>query len=310
MKTSDPKGASEKPSALKKPHWSASRFMLFEQCPRLYKERYIDGVTSPPSLAMLFGHTVHTALEAMHQGHRGTRPVLFEHEDDEDRYGVGRAVYQAGFQALEAQLEAAGNGAIAPASLYLEGLKMLDQVAGLRLNDDGLSEPERWFVLPTTDTLGMPTVGAVDLWSPPWSRHGPTVWDFKTTVGSWSAERANRERWQPMLYARAFERAYGVVPTFRYLVLSRLGDAPASFDRSWSPKDWIADLRDLQFHAEEIAERVRSADFACTRGHGTCLECGKPYGHDHVCPEGSRPIKAKLVRKHGQTWVQPAFDLA
>lgn len=298
----------DRPSALKKPHWSASRFMLFEQCPRLYKERYIDGVASPPSLAMLFGKTVHTALEAMHQGHRGTRPMLFEHEDDGDRYAVARPVYTAGFDDMSTQL--APLGVVAPASLYLEGLRMLEQVAGLRLNADGISEAERWFVLPTIGMLGMPTVGAVDLWSPPWSQNGPVVFDFKTTIGSWSAERAQKERWQPVLYARAYQRAYGVVPTFRYIVLSRTGDAPASFDRSWSKREWDAELSSLAFHAEEIAEAVAARNFACERGHGRCLECGKPYGHHHVCEDASRSAKIKLVRKHGQTWAQPALDLA
>jgi hypothetical protein len=287
--------------------------MLFEQCPRLYKDRYIDGIETEPSLAMLFGSAVHTALEALHQGHRQTRRAADAADGhlgpslsrDRSGYASARAVYAEQFDAMNARLEEIG--LMAPASLYAEGLTMLNLVEDMRLNVDGRSEPERWFTLPTQSLWGMPTVGAVDLWSPPWSTHGAVVWDFKTTVGSWGPERAQRERWQPMLYAWAYKRAYDVIPTFRYVVLSRTGVEPRSFDRHWSPSEWREDFSALHFHAEEIAERVAQANFDCTRGHGTCLECGAPYGHDHVCADGSRPMKIKLVHKHGQTWVQPAL---
>lgn len=301
--------------------------MLFEQCPRLYKDRYIDGLTQAPSLAMLFGQTVHTALEAMHQGHRGTRPILPGQDEDsgpDGRYATARSVYDAQFDGMSEALRP--TGAIAPASLYTEGLRMLDQVAELRLNADGLSEPEHWFSLPTGGQVayesaadrnpngmawGLPTVGAVDLWSPPWSQHGPVVFDFKTTVGAWTAERVQKERWQPMLYSWAYRRAYDVIPTFKYVVLNRMTGTLEMFDRGWwTKREWNDDLAQLQFYAREIAVAVTEGRFSCNRGHGTCLECGKPYGHDHVCAEGSRPSKIKLAKRPGQTWVQPAFDLA
>jgi len=175
--------------------------------------------------------------------------------------------------------------------LYLEGLRMIDQVAGLRLNADGKSKAERWITIPTEwGGLGWPVVGAVDLWSPPWAKFGPVVWDFKTTVGSWSAKRAEQERWQPLLYTWAYVRAFDIVPTFRYLVLSRTTGEVEFFDRVWSSRRaWDDDLNDLEFHAEEIAEAVAEGNFECSRGHGNCLECGESYGHDHVCRSPKRP---------------------
>jgi hypothetical protein len=294
---------------LKAPHWSASRFMLFEQCPRLYRDRYVDGVATEPSLAMLFGHSVHTALEALHQGHRGVCLDAYGAEGHErGAYREARTVYTERFDAMTESLR--DLGLVAPASLYVEGLKMINLVEELALNSDARSEPEHWFTLPTESTWGLPTIGAVDLWSPPWSKHGPVVWDFKTTVGSWGPERAVKERWQPMLYAWAYKRAFAVLPTFRYLVLSRVSGNAEAFDRTWSPREWKQDFSQLHFHAEEIAEAVAQGRFDCERGHGTCLECGAAYGHDHVCADASRPIRAKIVKHRGQTWVQPALDLA
>ena len=329
-------GRQEMPEALRTAeHWSASRFMLYEMCPRAYRARYIDGIASPPSLAMLFGKSLHVALEVMHQGHRGSCLPTFDVDRlrrtaanggdavprcgcaaaacDEDHYTLGKAVFAEQFVELNAQL--AEIGAVAPPTLYSDGLRMLDQVAALALNRDGFSSAERWFTLPTREDWGWPTIGAIDLWSPPWSMHGPTVWDFKTTLGAWGPDRVLKETWQPMLYAWAYQRAYGVLPTFKYLVLSRVDGAYAILERSWTSAQWAADMARLEFRAEDIATRVRDGDFDCSRGHGTCLECGRPYGHDHVCAEGSRPAKIKLRGTRSRTaaavagWEQSPLDM-
>jgi hypothetical protein len=276
--------------------------MLFEQCPRAYEDRYVHGIATEPSLAMLFGHTVHTALEVLLQGHGGSCLTADCGEDHSPQDGshldAARSVYWRNFDSMRAIL--AADGVEASGLLYLEGLRMIDQVNAMNLNADGRSAPERRFAIPTewgtegTDCYAWPVVGAIDLWSPPDSIHGPVIWDFKTTVGSWSEARAQRERWQPLLYAWAYVREHGVLPTFRYLVLNRANGEVNTFDRTWSRKrDLRRDLDDLSFAAEEIAEAVARSDYSCTRAHGACLECGESYGHDHVCRTPARP-KLKL----------------
>jgi len=264
--------------------------MLFEQCPHQYRQRYVEGLASPPSLAMLFGHTVHTALEVLHQGHRGSCPANASVHTD--HYECARGAYYREFEVMRARL--AEEGVTAGGELYMEGLRMIDQVAAMALNGDGRSRAERWFTIPTEwGGLDWPVVGAVDLWCPPWSRFGAVVWDFKTTIGSWSETRALKERWQPLLYSWAYLRAFDVLPTFRYLVLNRTSGAVDFFDRVWdSRSDFEHDLADLEFAAEEIAEAVAQGNFECTRGHGTCLECGERFGHDHVC---ATPKRHKLT---------------
>lgn len=295
--------------------------MLFEQCPQLYKDRYVDGIATDPSLPMLFGSAVHIALEAMHQGHRG---VCLTPDGGEDHYKIGRAVYTEQFDLMAARLAELPQPVMATASLYNEGLRMLDLVSNMKLNADQQSEPERWFTLPTgaratpsssSYDWGMPTIGAVDLWSPPWSQHGAVIFDFKTTLGSWSQARAEKEMWQPMLYTWAYRRAYDVIPTFRYVVLSRSNGTVQVFDRTWAnQRTWNDDLAGLLFRADAIAEAVQNGNFACTKAHGSCLECGRSYGHHHVCQDGARPNKIKLQRGReaptAPTWVQPALNLA
>jgi len=273
-------------------HWSASRFMLFEQCPRAYEDRYVHGLATEPSLAMLFGHTVHTALEVLLQGHGGSCLTADCGEDhspqDTSHLDAARSMYWRNFDSMRAIL--AADGVEASGMLYLEGLRMIDQVDAMGLNADGRSSPERRFAIPTEwGGLDWPVVGAIDLWSPPDSQHGPVIWDFKTTVGSWSQTRAEKEKWQPLLYAWAYVREHGVLPTFRYLVLNRANGEVDVFDRVWRRKrDLRKDLDDLSFTAEEIAECVAAGQYDCSRGHGTCLECGDSYGHDHVCKSPKR----------------------
>jgi len=276
-------------------HWSASRFMLFEQCPRAFEDRYINGLASEPSLAMLFGHSVHTALEALHQGHRGVcrngcadGHLASGASLANARLEEARSRYFREFDSMRARL--AEVDVTVDGTLYLEGLRMIDQVNYLGLNRDGESRSERRITIPTSwGGLDWPVVGAVDLWSPPWSQHGAVVWDFKTTVGSWSETRAGKETWQPLLYSWAYVRAYDVIPTFRYLVLSRTTGELNTFDRRWrSRREFDRDLESLSFAAEEIAEAVAEGRYDCTRGHGTCLECGAPFGHGHVCATPKR----------------------
>jgi hypothetical protein len=261
--------------------------MLFEQCPRAYQDRYVHGLATEPSLAMLFGHTVHTALEALHQGHRGVCP---DHPfGATDHLECARSAYFREFESMRSIL--AAENITVDGLLYLEGLRMIDQVDYLKLNGDGRSRSERRISIPTAwGGLDWPVVGAVDLWSPPWSKHGAVVWDFKTTVGTWSQLRADKERWQPLLYTWAYVRAFDILPTFRYLVLNRMTGAVDTFDRAWSSKRAFSrDLEELEFVAEEIADAIAAGDFACGRKHGTCLECGEPYTHDHVCRTPKRP---------------------
>jgi hypothetical protein len=276
--------------------------MLFEQCPRAYQDRYVHGLATEPSLAMLFGHAVHTALEVLLQGQGGVCPV--EPAAHADHVECARSRYWQEFDTLRGIL--ARDGIEATGLLYLEGLRMVDQVAALGLNADSKSRSERRIKIPTQWAgMGWPVVGAVDLWSPPWSQHGAVVWDFKTTIGSWSQTRAEKERWQPMLYSWAYVRAFGVVPTFRYLVLNRATGTVETFDRAWmSRREFDTDLKDLHVHAEEIAEMVAAGNFDCSRGHGYCLECGDRFGHDHECKTPKRAT-VKLSGRSGLLLTQP-----
>src|SRR5262245_13618670 len=131
------------------PHWSATRFMLYEQCPLLFKERYVDGVAIVPTEAMAFGSAVHLGLEAHYNGGDGIRAF---------RAAWKQSVLELG------QVDR---------SLTAMGMTLIDEVVDLGLQ--GI--PECGFSIDTNDELGAPVIGAADLWDP----SSNTIFDFKTT---------------------------------------------------------------------------------------------------------------------------------
>src|SRR4051812_48069204 len=66
-----------KPKPFPCEHWSASRFMCWEQCPAEFYARYIAGAREPATEAMLFGTAVHRGLEAHYLGESAV--AMFRH---------------------------------------------------------------------------------------------------------------------------------------------------------------------------------------------------------------------------------------
>ena len=65
-------------SAHHTPYLSPSRFSLFDQCPSLYKRRYVDRVFDPPTIDMEYGQAIHAGLDAQFKGHDGELVFLRE----------------------------------------------------------------------------------------------------------------------------------------------------------------------------------------------------------------------------------------
>jgi hypothetical protein len=243
------------------PHWSATRFMLYEQCPLLFKERYVDGVAVAPTEAMCFGSAVHLGLEAHYQGQDGER------------------AFRAAWKQYTKELGTVDR------SLTATGLNLLDQVFALELN----GTPERGFSLDTNADLGAPIVGAVDLWDE--AHH--VIYDFKTTVGAWSQLRAQKEVWQPCLYSHAFWTETDVWPSFEYIVLNRATGALSRFRREWTEQEFLEQMGAAWDRMRLIANNVAADRLTCNGQHGYCPECGDRWQHDHVCGPSTDRVRLK-----------------
>lgn len=232
------------------PHWSATRFMTFDVCPGEFKQRYIDGVAFEVTEATAFGTAVHLALEAHYQG-------------NQDHELVFRRAWKEQTREMRVHRDLIGMG-----------LGLLDKAIALGL--EGI--PERPFSLDTPE-IGAPTVGAVDLWG------NNVVYDFKTTRGKWSQDRAQAEVWQPCLYTWAYWDQTGRWPDFEYIVMNRVTGQLDRFRRRWSDEEWLHQMDFAWRRMLEISSAVAQGDLQCHGKHGFCPECGDRWNHDHACDE-------------------------
>ncbi len=247
------------------PHWSATKFMLYDQCPGEFRSRYVDGVALEPSEALSFGKAMHMGLEAHYQGLDG------EH------------AFRAAWKAESSLL--ADQSVRVTRSLTGMGLDLLDKVFALELH----GTPEYGFSLDTNGDLGAPIIGALDLWD----AEANTIYDFKTTRGVWSQERAQAEVWQPLLYSYAmWDRHSGHLPSFEYVVLNRVTGGLSRFRREWTPAEWLEQMNAAWTRMCAISVAVAQDRLECHGKHGFCPECGDRWAHDHLCDEShSRRIR-------------------
>jgi len=244
------------------PHWSATKFMLYDTCPGEFRQRYVDEVPLEPTEALEFGKAIHQGLESHYNGQDGERAF--------------RAAWKVAQQDL--------HGRVSP-SLTAMGMDLLDKVIALDLH----GVPERGFSLDTNVDLGAPIIGALDLWD----AESNTVFDFKTTRGAWSQQRAQTEVWQPFLYTWAIWDETGQWPAFEYVVCNRATGRVDRYRREWTAEQWLERMNVLWLRMCAISVAVANDQLECHGNHGFCPECGDRWSHDHVCDHASA-LKVRL----------------
>jgi PD-(D/E)XK nuclease superfamily len=246
-------------------HWSASRFMAWDTCPVFFKDRYVDGLAQPKSEAMLFGSAVHLGLAYQFMDGGG--------DDAADR------VLKIALREYSLRPE------------YLAvGLTLLDEVRKLGLK----GHPELPFTLKTDLWWGANTIGFIDLVDPDLG----IVYDFKTTIGNWGQERADRDVWQPTLYRWGAQEVFDYPSDdesfrFQYVVLNR---RTLSVDVLEPQRNWANDWNQCMTAGTFIAKMVGDNAFPCIGSHGKCLECGEVWDHGHVCDLSVLPPRIHLGR--------------
>jgi hypothetical protein len=234
------------------PYWSPSKFACWDQCPQEFYRRYVLREPMQPTEAMHFGTAVHRGLEAHFRG-----------ED-------GELAFRRAWRTLSDELNAAG--IVVDSKLAKTGLELVEKVTELGLS----GEPERKIWVRTDSYLNAPLLGYVDLWCP--DTH--TIIDFKTTMGAWSAQRAEKEVWQPCLYSWVYYQETGVFPCFEYIVLNRVTGALSRFTTQRTGEQIMGALS----RAREIAVSIEKEQFECRcRTGADCPECGAQWEHGHQC---------------------------
>ena len=214
------------------PHWSASKFTCYDDCPAEFYQRYVLHEPMDIDPPMQFGTAVHKGLEVHFRG------------------ADGDLAFRRTWRESIPNLRAAGY--VVPNSLVEVGLCMIERVAALGIS----GEPERKIWIRTDAYLGAPLLGYVDLWS----AETNTIYDFKTTLGAWGEARAEREVWQPCLYSYAYWIETEILPAFEYIVLNRSTGELQRF-RTQRTHEQISDMLT---RARQIAVSVAAEDWTCT----------------------------------------------
>lgn len=215
------------------PWWSPSKFSCWEQCPQEFYRRYVLHEPIQPNAPMSFGTAIHKGLEAYYRG------------------ADGDLAFRRSWRDQSIELRAAG---VNVPDLSGVGLDMIERVVELGIS----GEPERKIWVRSEAYLNAPVLGYVDLWS----SETNTIYDFKTTLGSWSAERAEREQWQPCLYSWAYWLETETLPVFEYIVLNRGTGELKRFKTQKSHQQ----ISDTLARAREIAVAVEREEWGCTCG--------------------------------------------
>lgn len=216
------------------PWWSPSKFMAWDECPQEFHRRYILAEPIEPNVPMWFGTAVHKGLEEHYRG------------------GDGELAFRRKWRECTAQLTSTGKRI--PSDLFDVGMTLIERVAALGLS--GIPERKVW--VRSDAYLTAPVLGYVDLWS----QETHTIFDFKTTLGSWSEKRAEREMWQPCIYSWAYWLETETLPEFEYIVLNR---STAGVQR-FRTKRTHEQIMDCLSRAREIATAITSEQWDCTCG--------------------------------------------
>lgn len=214
------------------PYLSASRFSLYDQCPALYKRRYVDRIFDPPTIDMEYGQAIHTGLDAH-----------FKHQDGELTF----------LRDLKQRLESLITRGADPADwLAPQGLKLIADVA--RLDWHGDSEQQLIWI---AAGFKVPIRGVIDLWSPDQSR----VVDWKTTRQPWSETTAEKYQWQRAIYTQAMVEKHHQLVTFNFVPLGAYpGGRLQIVDATPSPTEVFLILE----KARAIAAHIEAEHWTCT----------------------------------------------
>lgn len=218
------------PSIHPNPYLSASRLGTYDRCPELYRQRYVERLPQGPSFERDFGTAVHRGIEASYRG-----------LDYEMAFLLAWRV---------AQKECRAAGITVPAWLTDRGLELIEAARSLGIP----GEPEQRISLFLAG-LSVPIIGYVDLVS------DGAIYDWKTTAFGWGQERANREVFQPAIYAQAYAESHaGQYPTFTYVVLPRNGGTVQLRDGTRTTHQIFEAFE----RTREIHQLIEASDYACT----------------------------------------------
>lgn len=214
------------------PHLSPSRLSLYDRCPVLYRQRYVDCLIEPPSFERAFGIAVHAGLEAHYRG-----------RDYEMAY-LGS--WREGMQ------ECKSAHIFVPNWLTTRGLELIEMVRVLGL----VGEPEQRVGVMVAG-VSVPLIGYADLWC------SGQIIDFKTSGYGWTQDKADAQIFQPAIYSQAYAETHGgEYPTFTFVVLPRNVGGLVQLDGTRTTRQIFEAFE----RTRQISKAIENSEFDCLCG--------------------------------------------
>lgn len=211
-------------------HLSYSSISLYQTCPRAWQFRYIDGIRSRPTAALVMGTAFHNSVEdiirALAMGEDSNPTEIWtrrwaEVQDQEPDYQgeLPEELSNMGLRMLTAK----------------STVDLLDSIMPM-LDENGAPVIEKRVEL-RVPGVPIPVIGFIDVIL---ATGAPA--DFKTAARMWTAEKA-REELQPVFYLAALNQAgYTQNPTheFCHFVFTKTArPQAAAFSAVHSPAEWL-----------------------------------------------------------------------
>lgn len=221
----------------------------YNQCPALYKRRYVQRLRDKPTPALAVGNAVHKAMEVLNYERQKKSPMAFEEL---------RRVYDEAFK-QEAPKVGAWNDKT-PESEQERGFRMLARIAAAT-RDMMPAEVEQWFEFPLLGRPGFTLAGKIDA-----VLDDGTLVDYKTASKPWHQKKLDEQR-QPALYANARLHLTGQAPSkFIFVVADAATDGVKPFPVDVTP----AAIRNEMDKVREIADAITAGDFTPGRSCRFC----------------------------------------
>jgi hypothetical protein len=214
------------------PYLSASRLVLYQECPALYQRRYVDKIIDPPTIDMEYGQAIHAGLDAHFKGGDGELAFLRE---------------------LDKRLQPLVARGADPADwLVPQGMKLLSDV--MRLGWAGESEQDlRWIC----SGFKVPLRGVIDLWMP----SACMLIDWKTTQHPWSEKTIERYAFQRTIYTQHMLEKTQREVIFKFVAL---GAYPGGYVQIIEATPSPGEVYETLEKARAIAAKIEAEQWTCT----------------------------------------------
>ena len=246
-----------------RPHFSYSALSLYQSCSLAFFYRYVKKLQAEKtSKCLLFGSTYHKTLD---------RLASMKMDKREFSIPEAKAIFQGEWMSsVDSTVNIDFDDKDEPLALLRQGQQMLETYL-TSWNDIQIISHAEAFLIDIKDdegnTLSKPVIGEFDLIIE--KEGNPVIVDFKTSGKRWCEDKPLKDH-QATLYCLSYYKATGVIPSFRFDVVTKTKTPAVQQLETSRTKD---DLKRLTRLYLAIDKAIQSACFIPNESSFMCGGC-------------------------------------